>query len=167
MAKYAKGKYAKAISDRSGKAYSLKDTRLEWNGLLVGRDEWESKQPQLDPKPVVADLEALKNSRPDRTENPVEVLLNKNAFRSGSSGSAVITVFEAGHGRSTSDTVCFRDVLGFDGFTSTILTATGGYTITEVNDDSYTFSASSGTATVGDFAGGGYPATAGPVTVEA
>lgn len=167
MTKYAKGKYAKAISDRSGKAYAFKDTRLEWNGLLVGRDEWESKQPQLNPKPVTADAEALKNTRPDRTEKAVEVLLNKDAFRSGSSGSAVITVFEAGHGRSTSDTVRFRDVLGFDGFISVILTATGGYTITKVDDDSYSFSSSSGTASAGNLAGGGYPFTAGPVTVEA
>ena len=167
MTKYAKGKYAKVISDRSGQAYAFKDVRFEWNGLLVGKDEWEAKQPQLDPKPVTADAEVLKNARPDRTEKVVEVLLNKDAFRSGSSGSAVITVFEAGHGRSTSDTVRFRDVIGFDGFTSAIITATGGYSITEVDDDSYTFSASSGTAIVGNLAGGGYPTTAGPITVEA
>lgn len=35
------------ISDRSGAAYKLKDMRKEWTGMLVGKDEWEAKQPQL------------------------------------------------------------------------------------------------------------------------
>ena len=41
MARYATGKYAKAISDRSGLEYRYKDMRKEWNGLLVGKDEFE------------------------------------------------------------------------------------------------------------------------------
>ena len=55
MAKFASNKYAYGISDRSGQRYRLKDMRLEWNGFLVGKDEWEKKQPQLTPAPVRAD----------------------------------------------------------------------------------------------------------------
>jgi hypothetical protein len=47
MSKYATGKDSYAISDRSGFRYRYKDMRKEWNGLLVGKDEWEPKHPQL------------------------------------------------------------------------------------------------------------------------
>ena len=57
------------------------------------------------------------------------------------------------------------DVSSFDGFTSTILEKAAGYSITKVNDDTYTFSASSGTATTGEVRGGGGRVTAGPVTL--
>ena len=166
MPKFASNKYAYGISDRSGQRYRLKDMRLEWTGFLVGKDEWEAKQPQLTPARVRADPQALKDPRPDRTETEVEVLLNPDSFLSGSSGSATITVREAGHGRSTGDTVRFRDVLGFDGFTAAVLNADAGSVITRVDYDNYTFSASSGTATVGSKFGGGYPTTAGPVPLE-
>ena len=43
MSKYATGKWAYGISDRSGFRYRLKDMRKEWNGLLVGKDEWEGQ----------------------------------------------------------------------------------------------------------------------------
>ena len=64
MGKFALGKHAKGISDRSGFEYLLKDMRKEWNGLLVGKDEWESKQPQLFPRRKALDAEALKDPRP-------------------------------------------------------------------------------------------------------
>jgi len=72
MAKFASGKYAYAISDRSGQRYRYKDMRKEWNGLLVGKDEWEPKHPQLGPFRKVIDAEALRNARPDRVE-PLDV----------------------------------------------------------------------------------------------
>lgn len=65
---YASGKNAFGISDRSGFRYRLKDMRKEWNGLLVGKDEYEPKHPQLTPRPVRADAEALRNPRPDKSE---------------------------------------------------------------------------------------------------
>ena len=164
---YASGKHALGISDRSGRTYRLKDMIKEWNGLRVGKDEYEPKQPQLQPRHTKADPQALRISRPDRTEPPVEVLLAFNSFESGSSGSATITVTQPGHGRSTGDTVSFRDVEAFDGFTEAVLEGSTGYTITKVNDDSFTFSASSGTATTGSVKGGGGFSSAGPVTVSA
>ena len=53
MAKYATGKYAKAISDRSGMEFPYKEMLREWNGSLVHVSEYEAKQPQLEPKPCL------------------------------------------------------------------------------------------------------------------
>jgi len=46
--------------------------RREWNGLLVGPDEYEAKQPQLGPFRKVSDPQALQNARLDRVE-PLDV----------------------------------------------------------------------------------------------
>ena len=164
MARFASNKYALGISDRSGAAYPLRNMRKEWTGLLVGKDEWESKQPQLTPVRVVADPEALRDARPDRTEPAVAVLLSFDAFTSGGSGSSVITVSEPGSGRSTGDLVRFRTVGAFDGFTAAVLEAASGYSITVVASDSYTFTVSGETASTGSVKGGG-AASAGPVTL--
>jgi hypothetical protein len=66
LSKFATGKHAFGISDRSGFRYRLKDMRKEWNGLLVGKDEWEEKHPQLQPLRVVPDPQALRNPRPEQ-----------------------------------------------------------------------------------------------------
>jgi hypothetical protein len=167
MARFATGKNAYGISDRSGMRYKYRDLKKEWNGSLVGPDEFEAKHPQLGPFKTVADPEALRDSRPSRIENPVEVLLPLNPFISASSGSGVITVREFGHGRTTGDTVRFRSVYGFDGFTKVVLEEAAGYTIVVVTTDSYTFTANGETATIGGIVGGGSRATAGPITVSA
>ena len=165
MARYASGKKAWGYSDRSGFRYRLRDMIKEWNGLKVGRDEYETKHPQLEPNYPGPDPTALFEPRPDRrTEVTVENLLGLNPFLSTAS-SATITVIEPSHGRSTSDTVRFRDAIGFDGFTATVLNNSSGYAITKVDDNTYTFSASSGTATTGGIRGGGGRVTAGPVTL--
>tara|TARA_R100001015_G_C4604648_1_gene159657 strand:+ start:116 stop:436 length:321 start_codon:yes stop_codon:yes gene_type:complete len=65
MGRFAVGKDAYGISDRSGFRYRLRDMRFEWNGLLVGKDEWEEKHPQLEPVRHTVDAEALRNPRPD------------------------------------------------------------------------------------------------------
>ena len=65
MSKFATGKKAYGISDRSGFRYRLKDMRREWNGLLVGKDEWEEKHPQLEPIHTFSDPQAIKNPRPE------------------------------------------------------------------------------------------------------
>ena len=69
MPRYATGKYSYAISDRSGLRYRYKDMRKEWNGLLVGKDEFERKHPQLGPFRKVFDPQTLRDPRPDRPEN--------------------------------------------------------------------------------------------------
>ena len=73
MGRYATGKYAKAISDRSGVEYRYKDMRKEWNGLLVGKDEFERKHPQLGPFRKIHDPQTLKEARPNNNKIPVTV----------------------------------------------------------------------------------------------
>jgi len=51
--------------------------RKEWNGLLVGKDEYEEKHPQLEPFGKVADPEAIKNARPETN------LTNQRSFQYG------------------------------------------------------------------------------------
>ena len=66
MAKFAKGKYALAISDRSGQAFPGREMVTQWNGAFVHITEYEKKQPQLEPKPFVADPQGLEQARPQR-----------------------------------------------------------------------------------------------------
>tara|TARA_Y100000592_G_scaffold26128_1_gene41314 strand:- start:683 stop:1189 length:507 start_codon:yes stop_codon:yes gene_type:complete len=168
MSRFASGKDAHGISDRSGFRYRLVEMVKEWNGSKVGRDEFEAKHPQLEPIRVGPDPQALHDPRPDqRDEVSVARLLPANPLLSSSSGSAVITVIEPSHGRTTGDTVRFRKITGFDGFTQAVLESSSGYSITVTDTNLYTFTASSGTATTGNQRGGGENATAGPVTLEA
>tara|TARA_B100000282_G_scaffold8920_1_gene6338 strand:+ start:746 stop:1321 length:576 start_codon:yes stop_codon:yes gene_type:complete len=166
---FASGKNAYGISDRSGFRYRLRDMKTEWNGFKVGSDEYEEKHPQLEPRRKVIDPQALRDPRPDTTtETAVQRLLIVNAFQSGVAGSPVVTVFEPSHGRSTSDSVVFRKVEAFDGFSKTSLEKADGYTITVVDDNSYTITITGGeTATVGGARGGGNHATVGPGTATA
>ena len=48
MTTFSQGKYALAISDRSGMAFPYNEMVREWNGALVHVSEYEPKQPQLD-----------------------------------------------------------------------------------------------------------------------
>jgi hypothetical protein len=51
--------------------------KKEWNGLLVGPDEYEPKHPQLEAPNVSADPQALRDPRPDQAE-VLSVYLNTN-----------------------------------------------------------------------------------------
>ena len=62
---FARGKFAKAVSDRSGLAFPYIEMVKEWNGSLVHYSEFEEKHPQLDPKKHKTDPEALKNATPE------------------------------------------------------------------------------------------------------
>jgi len=163
--KFALGKKAKFISDRSGFAFPFREKVKEWNGFIVHRSEYEEKHPQLTPRKPPFEPQALYNARVDRTEVAIERLLVPNPFTSSSIGTATITVTEKNHGRDTDDVVRFRNVKPFAGFTISVLQQATGYSITKVNDDSYTFSANGETATLANTKGGGTIATAGPVTV--
>lgn len=66
MPRYASGGKAYGISDRSGFRYRLSEMMKEWNGLLVGPDEFEPKHPQLTPPRNVVDAQALRNPRPQQ-----------------------------------------------------------------------------------------------------
>jgi|9_EtaG_2_1085328.scaffolds.fasta_scaffold12082_3 hypothetical protein len=68
MAKFASGRNALAICDRSGLQYRYRVMKREWNGLLVGPDQYEPKHPQLGPFRTVSDPEALQDARPAQAE---------------------------------------------------------------------------------------------------
>ena len=63
MGKYASGKFAKRISDRSGMAFPYNEMVQEWNGSWVHISEFEPKQPQLEPLPIVTDPQSLQHAR--------------------------------------------------------------------------------------------------------
>ena len=159
---FAKGKYSKAISDRSGLEFPYTEMVKEWNGMLVHSSEFEPKQPQLDPKPKGSDPQGLLNARPARTETAVPRSLPLNAFTTTSS-SQIIKVNEPNHGRSTSDRVRFRDAQNVANITPAIINLDAGYVITKTDDNNYTFD--SGNAANKTVSGGGGSAFAGPVTV--
>ena len=62
---FARGKFAQAVSDRSGLAFPYNEMVKEWNGSLVHYSEFEEKHPQLEPKKHKTDPEALKNATPE------------------------------------------------------------------------------------------------------
>ena len=164
MAKYATGKYSKAISDRSGMEFPYNEMVREWNGSFVHISEFEPKQPQLEPKPMNGDSISLRNVRPDRTETAVPRILPLNAFTT-TSGSTTISVNAPDHGRSTNDRVRFRDAEAVGGVAAATINLAAGYLITKVDDDNYTF-ATATTSSITESGGGGF-ASAGPVTVTA
>ena len=161
---YANGKHAKFISDRSGMEFPYTEMVKEWNGARVHKSEFEPKTPQDNPKKHMSDAETLRFSRPDRTENAVATLLPRNPFRFTAS-STTVSVFEPEHGRSSSDTVRFRDVTGnLFGASVTELEDEDGYSITKTDDDFYTFTVSTAPGITGN-GGGGY-SSAGPATLS-
>jgi hypothetical protein len=81
----------------------------EWNGSLVHTSEYEPKQPQLEPKPVGSDAQALFNPRPQPASKVSLILLNSNPFTSVIySGTTYVNVFSEDHQRKAGDIVRFR-----------------------------------------------------------
>ena len=109
MGKYASGKRSLAISDRSGMAFPYTEMVREWNGSLVHTSEYEAKQPQLEPKPVGSDPQALYNPRPQPASKTSLILLDNNPFTTViSGGTTYVNVFSEDHQRSAGDVVRFR-----------------------------------------------------------
>ncbi len=183
----ATGKYAKAISDRSGMEFPYNEMVKEWNGAFVHKSEFEAKHPQLELGTHAADQEGLMNARPDRTENAVATILKPNPFETIAASSGIINVSETSHGRSTGDTVRFRgspstagtfaNPASFDGITGSNVAKAAGYSITVGKRDSsgnitstadfYHFTVDTNTATSGSTSGGGENCSAGPATLTA
>ena len=150
MSKYATGKYAKAISDRSGLEFPYREMVREWNGSFVHVSEFEPKQPQLEPKPTNADGIALRHVRVARTENDVSYSIPENGFETYEAGSRVINVTAPGHGLTNGTTYRFRgqptispgtgtssnpvfayaNPADFDGITGANVAKAAGYAIT-------------------------------------
>ena len=195
MPKYATGKYAKAISDRSGLEFPYREMVREWNGSIVHVSEFEPKQPQLEPRPSSADAVSIRNVRVARTESDVPYSIPENGFETVSSGSRIINVTAPGHGLTNGTTYRFRGsplavtVAGgtfqfanpadFDGITGANIAKAAGYAITTGvykdgarNTSDYSvanffhFTVDTDTATIGGVKGGGYGCSVGPITIE-
>ena len=196
MAKYATGKYARAISDRSGMEFPYKEMVREWNGSFVHVSEFEPKQPQLEPKPQSADGIALRHVRTARTENAVPHSIPENGFETYESGSRIINVTAPGHGLTNGTTYRFRgpplavtasggtsqfgNPESFDGISGSNIAKAAGYAITTglyVSDarvstdyavaNFFFFTVDTDTATKGGVSGGGLGCSVGPVTLSA
>ena len=105
---HASGKFAIAISDRSGLQFPYTEMVKEWTGAWVHTSEYEPKAPQLMPHEHSPDPQSLLRPRPARVAFPVPNLLPENAFTT--TVSTTVTVKEPLHKRSTNDYVRFRDV---------------------------------------------------------
>ena len=120
---YARGKYAKAISDRSGMAFPYNEMVKEWNGSFVHRSEFETKHPQIRRRHTKSDPVALANARPQHKNPNQEFLLYiSNGFfaevgDSGITGGANMTVEQS------------NDILGHKLTAVEVSSAVGGVTI--------------------------------------
>jgi len=108
MPKYASGKHALAISDRSGLQFPWKEMVTEWTGAFVHVSEYEPKQPQLRPKTLSADSISLSKIRPARGAFPTPTILPNNPF--DTIVGTTVTVTQPNHNFSTGDAVRFRQV---------------------------------------------------------
>ena len=108
MASFSSGKYALAISDRSGMAFPYDEMVTEWNGAFVHFSEFEPKQPQLDPTPMSADPQGLERARPARVALPTPAVLNLNPI--ATNGTTTVTITQDRHKRKTGDFVRLYDV---------------------------------------------------------
>ena len=162
----------------SGKSRLAVDIAKEYNGEIVNADSMQ----------VYKQLQIL-TARPKKKDLKKINILNKDPFITYASGSGIINVYSPTNGRTTGDTVRFRgsphvssssdtflDCEAVDGISGSTICRDAGYTITAgkyvsgstdtSETDWYHFTASSN-ATTGGIKGGGYPVSAGPVTISA
>ena len=109
MAAFSSGKHALMISDRSGVAFPYREMVQEWTGLWVHTSEYEPKQPQLEPKPIVGDPQGLPHIRPSRKAFATAVVLDNNPFTTTASNASV-TVICKNQPWSTNDYIRFTNV---------------------------------------------------------
>ena len=109
MGVFARGKQALAISDRSGMRFPYTEMVREWNGSLVHYSEYEPKQPQLEPKPVGNDPQALQNPRVEQAATSQLILLTNNPFEVVKYGvNTYVNVYSVDHQRTAGSTVRLR-----------------------------------------------------------
>jgi hypothetical protein len=95
MAKFATGKYAFGFCDRTGFRYKIKDLVPQiragrMTGLMVGRDVLDKDQPQnfLGRLGDYADPQALRNARPDLSQDTSRKLFAFDPVGSGNADTA-------------------------------------------------------------------------------
>ena len=110
MARFAKGRNELMISDRSGAAFPYREMVQEWNGLWVHTSEFEPKQPQISPRPVGADPQALQHAKPARVEFPVQDILPNNPFTTTAASKTLSVSFPNNGLNAGTSYVRFSDV---------------------------------------------------------
>jgi hypothetical protein len=76
---FAAGKFSYGLCDYCGQRYKYNTLRKNWRGFMVCPDDYEPKEPQLEPLRYRADSIALRDPRPDRIE-PVSVFVGAPGF---------------------------------------------------------------------------------------
>ncbi len=71
---FASGKFAYGLCDYCGQRYKLNDLQKNWQGFKVCPQDYEPKEPQIEPLKYRGDAIALFEPRPDRVE-PVSVFV--------------------------------------------------------------------------------------------
>ena len=113
------------MSDRSGFRYNYRDMKKEWNGAMVGPDEFESKHPQLSPFRKVNDPQALRDARPDKDVEPtaftvytnvgdgiIGTLITKTTALSANVGTVAITSTVSSSSSTTASTTAGTSAVG-------------------------------------------------------
>jgi hypothetical protein len=94
VAGFASGKYSYGLCDYCGQRYPYNVLKKNWRGFKVCPDDYEPKEPQLDPLHYRGDSIALQQPRPDRIE-PVVVFVGvpgDSAFQSVGSASSTVNL---------------------------------------------------------------------------
>jgi len=76
---YATGKYSYGLCDYCGQRYPYNVLKKNWRGFKVCPEDYEPKEPQLEPLKYRGDAVALLQPRPDRVE-PVDVYVGQPGF---------------------------------------------------------------------------------------
>jgi len=76
---FATGKFSYGLCDYCGQRYAYQTLRKNWRGFMVCPEDYEPKEPQLDPLKYRGDAIALRDPRPDRIE-PVSVFVGAPGF---------------------------------------------------------------------------------------
>jgi len=76
---YATGKYSYGLCDYCGQRYPYNVLRKNWRGFKVCPEDYEPKEPQLEPLKYRGDAVALLQPRPDRVE-PVDVYVGQPGY---------------------------------------------------------------------------------------
>jgi hypothetical protein len=76
---YASGKFSYGLCDYCGQRYPYRILQKNWRGFKVCPEDYEPKEPQLEPLKYRGDAIALLEPRPDRVE-PVDVYVGQPGY---------------------------------------------------------------------------------------
>ena len=85
---YATGKFSYGLCDYCGQRYPFSVLKKNWRGFKVCPDDYEPKEPQLEPLKYSGDAIALDQPRPDRVEPLTVFVENSDGQQYQSIGSA-------------------------------------------------------------------------------